>query len=1390
MVLQVPKSPVDKPDRGGPLKSGDIQPPDVKDDMELKPNFLPPKFIYNVLDEKPTSPVRSLAPKELKLASAKPSESGLPADMVQAYREQFGKPIDEEYADRIKEREATKTQKEMEQFALENGVTTPQELELAKQQQESGVQGFVNENLRTLSNVYKMIEPATDAIGAVAKDVGTGVTTDFKHIAFGGPVRAVNSAIALVDELAVWLNNNVADLRVGGDTSKPMKPGEHSVKLPNVSGDPKSYTGSIGRSVTQFVTGFAAMPVKAASFSGQVAKAAATDFAFFDGQEGNLANLIKDLGGDGNAVVEFLATDKETPEIIGRLKNAVAGSITDVAFAGLLQGLRVMRQMRKAKELAGASSYKELEAKVVANQTAEPPADVGAKVDQLLGGRVTDEAIRIEPKLKHVHVEVPLQEAAKGLDSGAYRFPDVADGNVRYYAVAGAKEAQEGKVLTYSRNLDEVRSKVGEGDRLVYADVPKVDADHWSEVDRVLGRRQAEDPRTMQARLAPAQSGPQLGKRPPPLPELEATKDVINWSKFNSQDDVLTTVSRMAEGHADEIKTAQRGKRSNIRTVAAAGDENAWELLTGKRREDSTLAMNAEEQYALRQLWASSGEKLTELARLAQTGDQETLFAFRRMLTVHNTIQQAAMGVRTETARALQQWAIPAGSSADKLRQIQLAVESSGGEYTTRKIAEDIAVLANTQSPEVLENFIRKSWQAKSAEAVREFFINSILSGPKTHVVNMLSNSLVMVNSLIERQLAGAIGEVIDPVTGVKAIEGGVALDAMVKAHRDMFRWAYHRMKIGAHFHDQALRKQRNLVPASPPVQSMDDPFVRIGRDKLDTQRTRAISSENMDLEPSTAWGRSVDMVGSIVNVPGSALGAADTYFKTINYRMELHASAARRALSEVEQGLLKKADVNARIADIIDDPPRDLITSAENSALLNTFTNEPNRVAKALMGFRDALDYHSARSIGLPSGSIIIPFVNTPANILSYTFDRTPLAPLGAKFRADVAAGGARRNLALARVGLGSTVMATFYSLALDGNITGGGPEGDSGWRKRATLRRNGWQPYSIRLQTGTNKDGSPQYRWIAYNRMDPVGMYIGFAADLAEFARNNDSTAHDSEIGEIVAAAAMGVAKNVTDKSYFTGVARTITAIQEPHRYSERYLNGILSTIIPTGVKQWAMTEDPVARHTWDLTSSLKAKIPYFREGLPPRLDFWGRPISYKSNLGDAYDAVSPIYSSDNTKSNDVDREFVKVGYFPAHLGSIHMGGGRQVSLRNRPAAKNKWIELTAKTTATDLLANNDEDMGGANGRANRALRARLIRYGDRTLYDVLDGVIKGKLDFERGGDPYAIRNNEGKAKIIRKIISDYRKVASIQTIREHEELSEADAKFEDRTGEEAQF
>lgn len=68
-----------------------------------------------------------------------------------------------------------------------------------------------------------------------------------------------------------------------------------------------------------------------------------------------------------------------------------------------------------------------------------------------------------------------------------------------------------------------------------------------------------------------------------------------------------------------------------------------------------------------------------ELAKLASTGGQEEMFVFRRMMAVHNMIQQQVIGIRTETARALQQWSIPAGGDGEKLRQLKFAIEANGG---------------------------------------------------------------------------------------------------------------------------------------------------------------------------------------------------------------------------------------------------------------------------------------------------------------------------------------------------------------------------------------------------------------------------------------------------------------------------------------------------------------------------------------------------------------------------------------------------------------------------------------------------------------------------------------------------------------------------------------
>ena len=69
-------------------------------------------------------------------------------------------------------------------------------------------------------------------------------------------------------------------------------------------------------------------------------------------------------------------------------------------------------------------------------------------------------------------------------------------------------------------------------------------------------------------------------------------------------------------------------------------------------------------------------------------------------------------------------------------------------------------------------------------------------------------------------------------------------------------------------------------------------------------------------------------------------------------------------------------------------------------------------------------------------------------------------MAPLFTKFRADISAGGARRDLALTRMATGSMLMFTMADMALSGHVTGGGPANKE---QKDALYRSGWQPYSV---------------------------------------------------------------------------------------------------------------------------------------------------------------------------------------------------------------------------------------------------------------------------------------------------------------------------------------
>jgi hypothetical protein len=661
----------------------------------------------------------------------------------------------------------------------------------------------------------------------------------------------------------------------------------------------------------------------------------------------------------------------------------------------------------------------------------------------------------------------------------------------------------------------------------------------------------------------------------------------------------------------------------------------------------------------------------------------------------------------------------------------------------SRMLAERIAVLAD--KPEwqgAVDQIARKGALARTSDAVREVWINAILSGPKTHVVNMMSNSAVVGQSILERAVAGRFADVFDPVEGVRLGEATAMLWGIREGLKDAFVYMAKSAATGESGYWKGAA----------------------GADKtqLESARTRAWSNEamqprvpewipgNSQGQIDTMLGKGVDMLGTVITLPGRALGASDEFFKSINYRAELWAQSYRQAMEEVDRGTLPKEGLKQRIADLVADPDDSMRLKAQDMAYYNTFNTDAGPVADWLMKGRDKI----------PGAYFVLPFIRTPANIFKFTFERTPIAPIMSKFRADFAAGGARRDMALAKMGVGTAFMMVAFDLAMDGHITGSGPQGDKNASKRQAMTRGGWQRYSFRVQTGERADGSPIYRYYAYNRMDPVGNLFGMAAELAEYARNTDPERVDSQYEEIATATIMSAAQNMMDKAMVRGVSDAMAALRNPERYGESYFTRLASSFVPTGVKEAAQFIDPVSRHTYDLISALKARTPGLSKDLPPRLNFWGDEMSFSSGLGETYDAVSPIYSRSTEKAQPADREFFRLNYFPTHQTYMRVDG-RNIPLRNMPEAMNRKITLTSATKASELLDNNRDEL-----KSN--IVRRLEGYGDMTLLETINGMVDGShptLALE-----YQSADDDEKVQMIRDAGRAYGTAARAQVLREY--------------------
>lgn len=664
----------------------------------------------------------------------------------------------------------------------------------------------------------------------------------------------------------------------------------------------------------------------------------------------------------------------------------------------------------------------------------------------------------------------------------------------------------------------------------------------------------------------------------------EAAKN-INLSRIETTDDIKQLIDSVGEADSVNINAARREEITNVDLPRLADDLNLTvdELMARRQGE----AFNAEQILASRKILVASGENLVRLGKEAKGGDEQSLALFKRAMSQHQAIQQQVAGMTAEAGRALQSFNIIAASSREQERLIKEALDAAGGTDQIKATAEMISQLDDISK---LNKFVDEAGKATNFDMFYTVWINALLSSPPTHIVNIVSNAATAILSVGERKVASLLGDSIPPGESTAQLKG------MVEGAKDGVRLAWHTFKT-------------------------NEPFDVM--DKLEVIERKPISAKNLELSGNA--GRFADFVGNIVTSPGRMLSTADTFFKSVGYRMELHAQAYRTAFGE---GLEGKA-LQERIAGIIHSPPENIKLAAVDASRYQTFTNALDDTKIGTVGelgkFGESL--RRGKKIG-PYARVIIPFVRTPTNIASYALERTPLAFVSRSVREDIAAGGARRDLALGKIAVGSTIMAISSDMAMQGQITGNGPVNP---QMKSTLRMSGWQPYSIKV-------GDTYY---AYNRLDPIGALLGIAADTTEIIGQVDSEATADELGVAVV---LSVVQNMASKTYMSGLFEAINAISESSVDPEadnyklaRYFQRLGGSLVPSGIAAVERQVDPTVRAANGYLETIKARIPGYSDDLPPRRNIFGEPIVLQGGIGP--DIMSPVYTSKVVKDSVID-------------------------------------------------------------------------------------------------------------------------------------------------------
>lgn len=250
------------------------------------------------------------------------------------------------------------------------------------------------------------------------------------------------------------------------------------------------------------------------------------------------------------------------------------------------------------------------------------------------------------------------------------------------------------------------------------------------------------------------------------------------------------------------------------------------------------------------------------------------------------------------------------------------------------------------------------------------------------------------------------------------------------------------------------------------------------------------------------------------------------------------------------------------------------------------------------------------------PLLKVIIPFVDTVANVLDRQFDYIPVfselrlrdSVLRQQAERIVKENGLAasateviikrlRDQQIGRAVLGTAVSAAAVSLAAAGRISGTGP---TNVNERNQLQETGWRPNSIKIGD----------TWVPYANLGPLAGIFSMAGNV--YDKTHYDGAPNKDIVSLLGKGIVGWSQTQLNSSFLSGTADLLDVLKggaDPATYLKRLGVGLIP--IPAAYTQ---TKDMLFRQQYE-TRGIQEQIALklgLTENLQPKLNAFGQPMT----------------------------------------------------------------------------------------------------------------------------------------------------------------------------------